>query len=131
MSNVPVSYKYLKSHEWAELTEDGTVRVGITDHAQDLLGDMVYVELPEMGRALTAGQECAVVESVKAASDVYSPISGTVVAINSDLSGSPELINKDPYGAGWIMRVRPSNTDALAGLLDADAYTALIAAEGH
>lgn len=131
MSKVPANLKYIKSHEWVEPLTDGTVKVGITDHAQDLLGDMVYVDLPQPGRALKAGQECAVVESVKAASDVYSPIAGEVVAINEALAANPELVNKDPYGEGWIMRLKPANPTELDNLLDADGYAALIAAEAH
>lgn len=131
MSKVPANLKYIKSHEWVEPLADGTVKVGITDHAQDLLGDMVYVDLPQPGRALKAGQECAVVESVKAASDVYSPIAGEVVAVNEALAANPELVNKDPYGEGWIMRLKPANLTELDNLLDADGYAALIAAEAH
>ncbi len=129
MSTIPAELKYSKSHEWVRSEDDGTVTVGITDHAQDLLGDMVYVELPEPGRTLDAGQECAVVESVKAASDVYSPIAGEVVAINEAIADSPELVNKDPYGEGWMMRIKP--VAALEGLLDADAYQALVDSEEH
>lgn len=131
MSKVPANLKYIKSHEWVETLADGTVKVGITDHAQYLLGDMVYVDLPQIGRALKSGQECAVVESVKAASDVYSPITGEVVAVNEALAASPELVNKDSYGEGWIMRLKPANPAELDELLDADAYAALIAAEAH
>jgi glycine cleavage system H protein len=129
MSTIPAELKYSTSHEWVRSEDDGTVTVGITDHAQDLLGDMVYVELPEPGRTLDAGQECAVVESVKAASDVYSPIAGEVVAINEAIADSPELVNKDPYGEGWMMRIKP--VAALEGLLDADAYQALVDSEEH
>lgn len=131
MSKVPTNLKYIKSHEWVEPLADGTVKIGITDHAQDLLGDMVYVDLPQPGRALKAGQECAVVESVKAASDVYSPIVGEVIAVNEALAANPELVNKDPYGEGWIMRLKPANPVELDSLLDADGYAALIAAEAH
>ncbi|MFZ5593886.1 MAG: glycine cleavage system protein GcvH [Pseudomonadota bacterium] len=131
MSKVPANLKYIKSHEWVEPQADGTVKIGITDHAQDLLGDMVYVDLPQPGRVLKAGQECAVVESVKAASDVYSPIAGEVIAVNEALAASPELVNKDPYGEGWIMRLKPANPVELDNLLDADGYAALIAAEAH
>jgi len=129
MSTIPAELKYSKSHEWVRLEGDGSVTVGITDHAQDLLGDMVYVELPEPGRTLAAGQECAVVESVKAASDVYSPVSGEVVAINEAIADNPELVNKDPYGEGWLMRLQPAAE--MEGLLDADAYQALIDSEEH
>ena len=131
MSTIPVELKYSKSHEWVRSEDDGTVTVGITDHAQDLLGDMVYVELPEPGRMLEAGQECAVVESVKAASDVYSPISGEVVAVNEAISDSPELVNSAPYGEGWMMRIKPAAASGLDELLDADAYQALIDNEEH
>ncbi len=131
MSKTPANLKYTKSHEWVELLADGTLRVGITDHAQDLLGDMVFVELPEPGRGVTAGQECAVVESVKAASDVYSPVSGEVVAVNEALGGSPDLVNKDAYGEGWMMHIKPSSLAELDSLLDANAYAELVAAETH
>ena len=122
MSNVPQELKYTKSHEWILVGDDGQVTVGITDHAQELLGDMVFVELPEVDSSVDAGDECAVVESVKAASDVYSPVSGSVVAINESLADAPELINEDPYGEGWMFRLQVSGTDQLDGLLDAAAY---------
>ncbi len=126
MSNIPAALKYTKTHEWARLEENGSVTVGITDHAQAQLGDMVFVELPVVGRALQAAEECAVVESVKAASDVYSPVAGEVVEVNEALADQPELINQDPYGEGWIFRLKPGgNLDAL---LDAAAYAALEAA---
>ena len=125
MSNVPADLKYARSHEWVRTMADGTVEVGISDHAQHALGDLVFVELPEVGREFTAGDSCAVVESVKAASDVYAPIAGSVVAVNEALSGTPELINQDPYGTGWIMRVKPAGP--ADGLLDAAAYGAVIA----
>jgi glycine cleavage system H protein len=131
MSNVPADLRFLKSHEWARLEADGTITVGISDHAQQALGDLVFVEAPEAGRRVAAGEACAVVESVKAASDVYSPVSGEVVAGNADLGGQPELINKDPYGAGWIMRIRPDDKGQFGGLLDANAYQAALAAETH
>src|SRR3569832_13704 len=129
MSNIPVDLKYTQSHEWVRRESDGTVTVGITDHAQDLLGDMVFVELPEVGRTEKAGQECAVVESAKAASDVYSPVAGEVVAINEGLSDSPEIGNKDPYGEGWMMRIRPNDAGDVDALLDADVYQAQVEAE--
>jgi glycine cleavage system H protein len=122
MSNTPSDLKYAASHEWARLEEDGTVTVGITDHAQNALGDVVYVELPEVGAELTAGQEAGVVESVKAASDIYAPVSGEVIAINEVLEESPETINGDPYQEGWFFRLQPSDTAELDKLLDADAY---------
>ena len=131
MSNVPSDLKYAKSHEWVRVEKDGTVTLGITHHAQDLLGDMVFVETPDIGRTLKAGDACAVVESVKAASDVYSPISGEVVEANDALSGSPELVNNEPYAAGWIMRVKPANSAELAGLMDAAAYQAFLDSEAH
>ena len=131
MSNVPADLRFLKSHEWARLEADGTITIGISDHAQQALGDLVFVEAPEPGRHVNAGEACAVVESVKAASDVYSPVSGEVVAGNADLGGQPELINQDPYGAGWIMRVRPADKAQFAALLDAKAYEAALAAETH
>ena len=131
MSTIPAELKYSKSHEWVRRESDGSVTLGITDHAQDLLGDMVYVELPEPGRTLKAGQECAVVESVKAASDVYSPISGEVLAVNEAIADSPELVNKDPYGEGWMMRIQPAAASDLDALLDADAYQALLDSEEH
>jgi glycine cleavage system H protein len=131
MSNVPAELRYLKSHEWARLESDGTITVGISDHAQQALGDLVFAEVPDAGRRVTAGEACAVVESVKAASDVYSPVSGEVVASNADLGGQPELINQDPYGAGWLMRIRPDDKAQFASMLDAQAYTAALAAETH
>ena len=111
MSELPGDLRYTGEHEWLRQEEDGTVTVGITDHAQSALGDLVYVELPEVGQEVESGGEMAVVESVKAASDVYAPISGEVVAINEDLSDDPEKINADPYGDGWIVRLQPSGDD--------------------
>jgi glycine cleavage system H protein len=131
MSNVPADLRFMKSHEWARLEADGTITVGISDHAQQALGDLVFAEVPEQGRRVAAGEACAVVESVKAASDVYSPVSGEIVASNADLGGQPELINQDPYGAGWLMRVRPDDKSQFAALLDASAYEAALAAETH
>jgi len=124
MSNIPADLKYSKSHEWVRDVGDGTVVVGITDHAQEQLGDLVFVEPPEAGDTVTAGEACAVVESVKAASDIYAPVSGEVVEGNQALGDSPEAINEDPYGEGWIMRIRLSDASELDGLLDADAYRA-------
>ena len=131
MSNLPTDLKYTKSHEWVRAQKDGTVTIGITDHAQDLLGDMVFVEVPDVGRTLKAGEACAVVESVKAASDVYSPISGAVAEANEALSGSPELVNNEPYAAGWIMVLKPSDTAELDGLMDATAYQTFLDSEAH
>jgi glycine cleavage system H protein len=124
--NVPSDLKYVDSHEWIRAESDGTVTIGITDHAQAALGDLVYVELPTPGRKLAAGEACAVVESVKAASDVYAPLSGEVVAANEALSGTPEAVNQDAYAA-WLFRLRPSEPGKLASLLDAAAYSKLIA----
>ena len=131
MSKVPHDLRFLKSHEWARLETDGTVTVGISDHAQQALGDLVFVETPDAGRRVAAGEAIAVVESVKAASDVYSPISGEIVAGNADLGGRPELINQDPYGAGWIMRIRPDDKQQFGAMLDARGYEAQLAAETH
>ncbi|NNM81078.1 MAG: glycine cleavage system protein GcvH [Burkholderiales bacterium] len=128
--NVPANLKYTASHEWARREEDGTVTVGITDHAQGLLGDMVYVESPEIGRTVSRGEECAVVESVKAASDVYAPISGEIVAINEELDGSPEKINEDAYSA-WMFRIQPSDPAELESLLDASSYENAVENEAH
>lgn len=130
MSNIPADLKYLATHEWARVESDGSVTVGISDHAQSALGDLVFVEIPEVGRKFKAGEVFAVVESVKAASDVYSPVSGEVVATNEALSATPELINQAPYGEGWIMKVRPSDAAELSTLLDAAAY-AEIEADAH
>ena len=129
MSNVPANLRYTKSHEWVEKLEDGTCRVGITDHAQDLLGDMVYVEVPEVGRSVKAAEECAVVESVKAASDVYSPLSGEIVEVNEALNDNPDTVNKDPYGQGWLFRLKPLNMGEWDALLDAAAYAGIAAEE--
>ncbi|MCO6411793.1 MAG: glycine cleavage system protein GcvH [Thiogranum sp.] len=129
MSEAPDDLKYSKSHEWVRMNDDGTVTVGITDHAQGLLGDLVYVEVPEPGRELEAEEACAVVESVKAASDVYAPIAGTVVQVNEDLADNPEAVNSDAYGAGWIMKLKPADDDALADLMDATEYQEFIETE--
>ncbi len=129
MSDIPGELKYSKSHEWVRIEEDGTVTVGITDHAQDLMGDMVFVELPETGNDYGAGDDCAVVESVKAASDIYAPIAGQVTGINETLADTPEILNSDPYGEGWIYRMQPSDSGELNNLLDASAYEELVAAE--
>lgn len=131
MSEAPDDLRYTKSHEWVRVNDDGTVTVGITAHAQDQLGDMVYVEVPEVDHELEAEDACAVVESVKAASDIYAPVSGTVVEANEDLTDSPELVNQDPFGAGWIMKIRPVDISAVDALMDADAYLAFLEAEDH
>jgi len=127
---IPSDLRYTKTHEWARREADGTVTVGITHHAQDLLGDMVYVENPAVGRKGAAGEECAVVESVKAASDVYAPVAGEVVAVNEEVAASPERINKDPYGA-WMFRLRPVDPGEFDRLLDAQAYQAVVESEAH
>lgn len=129
MSNVPAELKYTKSHEWVQVLGDGSVNIGITDHAQELLGDLVYVELPDIDREVSAGEECAVVESVKAASDIYSPLSGKVIAVNDQLSDTPEVINQDAYGEGWIIRLQPSDNAELEKLLDAAGYKAVAESE--
>ena len=130
MSNVPADLKYTRTHEWVRNLTDGTVEIGITDHAQHALGDLVFVEVPEAGRQLGAGEPCAVVESVKAASDVYAPLAGEVTAGNPELAATPELINQDAFGAGWLMRVKPANTAMLAELMSPGEYEALLKAEG-
>ena len=130
MSQVPADRRYTKSHEWARPLADGTLEIGITDHAQHALGDLVFVETPEVGRALGAGEACAVVESVKAASDVYSPVAGSVTAANAELAAAPELINQDCYAGGWLMRVQPVSMAEYEAMLSADDYAALLAAEG-
>lgn len=126
MSNVPNELKYRESHEWVRKEADGTFTVGITEHAQELLGDMVFVDLPEVGNSYEAGDECAVAESVKAASDIYAPISGEIVAVNDELGDSPELVNSDPYAGGWLFKIKASDESELDSLLDADAYKASI-----
>ncbi|MCI0749433.1 MAG: glycine cleavage system protein GcvH [Nevskiales bacterium] len=126
MSKVPDDLRFAKSHEWARREPDGTVRVGITDHAQSALGDLVFVEVPKVGRTLRAGEACAVVESVKAASDVYSPLAGEVVEANPELANAPEALNQDPYGRGWLFRIQPSDPKALDGLLDAAGYRKIL-----
>jgi glycine cleavage system H protein len=131
MSEIPSDLKYTGTHEWVEDEGDGVVRVGITDHAQGLLGDMVYVELPEIGRTLDADEECAVVESVKAASDVYSPLAGEIVEVNELLADSPDLVNKDPYGDGWLFRLQLAEDADLDTLMEAADYAEAIASESE
>ncbi|AIQ99980.1 glycine cleavage system protein GcvH [Pluralibacter gergoviae] len=126
MSNVPAELKYSKEHEWLRKEADGTYTVGITEHAQELLGDMVFVDLPDVGKTVEAGDDCAVAESVKAASDIYAPIGGEIVAVNDALGDSPELVNNAPYGEGWIFRIKASDESQLAALLDAAAYASLL-----
>lgn len=128
--SIPGDLKYTKTHEWARLEADGTVTVGITHHAQELLGDMVYVENPAVGRKLAAGEECAVVESVKAASDVYAPVAGEVVAVNGAVVDAPEKMNQDAYAA-WMFKIKPGNPADVGTLLDAAAYQALVESEAH
>ena len=131
MSNVPADLKYTKSHEWVRTLADGTLEIGITDHAQHALGDMVFIEVPEAGRTVTAGEACGVVESVKAASDVYAPVTGEVTAGNAALAAEPETVNAQPYGAGWLMRLKPaSGALAAAQLLSAADYQKVLDAEG-
>lgn len=127
MSNIPADLKYVESHEWLKLEADGTVTVGITEHAQEALGDIVFVELPNVGDNLASDDQAGVVESVKAASDIYAPITGEIVAINEELIAAPDLANTDPYGAGWFFRVKPSNPADLDGLMSAEQYAAEIA----
>ena len=128
MSDIPSDLRYAASHEWARLEADGSVTVGISDHAQEALGDVVYVELPEVGQQLAAGQQAGVVESVKAASDLYAPISGEVIAVHDQLTDSPEMVNSEPYGS-WFFRLQPSDASALDKLLDAEGYKASCDAE--
>jgi glycine cleavage system H protein len=124
MSNIPAELKYVASHEWLRLEADGSVTVGITDHAQELLGDIVFVELPEVGANLAADEQAGVVESVKAASDIYAPIAGEVLEVNQELVDAPDTANTDPYGAAWFFRIKPANAADLDGLMDAAAYEA-------
>lgn len=131
MSNIPTELKYAKSHEWVRDEGDGTVFVGITDHAQEQLGDLVFVELPDVGETLIAGSECAVVESVKAASDIYSPLSGEVVSINEALEDAPETVNGDAYGDGWLFRLKINDEGEMDELMDADAYAGVVKSETH
>ena len=122
MSNIPAELKYASSHEWVRKEADGTYTVGITEHAQGLLGDMVFVELPEVGDEVSAGDDCAVAESVKAASDIYAPLTGEIVAVNEDLEDSPELVNSDAFGDGWLFRIQAEDESELDNLLSAEGY---------
>ncbi|HEY7929993.1 MAG TPA: glycine cleavage system protein GcvH [Steroidobacteraceae bacterium] len=124
MSRIPPELKYTRSHEWLRSLPDGSVEIGISDHAQEELGDLVFIELPQVGRRLAAGEACAIVESVKAASDIYAPIAGTVLATNERLAQAPELVNRDPYGGGWLMRLKPTQAESNAALLSAQEYSA-------
>lgn len=128
--SIPSDLKYTRSHEWVKLEADGTATVGITDHAQELLGDMVFVELPKVGDSFSQKQECAVAESVKAAADVYAPISGEVIEVNSALTDSPEKINQDAFGS-WLFKLKPGNPAELDGLLDAAGYQEVLDSEDH
>ncbi|GAB4452354.1 MAG: glycine cleavage system protein GcvH [Rhodocyclaceae bacterium] len=128
--NVPQDLRYTRTHEWAKLEADGLVSVGITDHAQELLGDIVFLELPQPGRRVAAGEECAVVESVKAASDIYAPLSGEVVAVNGQAAEDPASVNREPYGT-WLFRLRPDDAGGMASLLDAAAYGKQVESESH
>ncbi|MFO8005943.1 glycine cleavage system protein GcvH [Thioalkalivibrio sp.] len=129
MTDTPQDLKYTKSHEWVRVEADGSVTVGITDHAQSLLGDLVFVETPEAGTEAIAGEACATVESVKAASDVYAPVSGEIAEANEDLADAPEKVNESPFDQGWLFRIRPSDTSELDALMDAEEYAALVASE--
>ncbi|MCX4187296.1 glycine cleavage system protein GcvH [Methylophaga sp. OBS4] len=122
MSNMPTELKYATSHEWVRDEGNGEYSVGISEHAQEVLGDMVFVELPEIGTIVSAGDECAVLESVKAAADIYAPLSGEIIAVNGSLEDSPERVNSEPYDDGWLFRIKASDTDEVDNLLDADAY---------
>jgi len=126
MSNVPTELKYTTSHEWVRNEGEGVYSVGITEHAQELLGDMVFIDLPEVGAEFAASDECAVAESVKAASDIYAPISGEILAINEELEASPELVNSDPYTEGWLFRIKASDESEVEALLDAQSYEATL-----
>ena len=128
--SIPTDLKYTPSHEWVRVEADGTLTIGITHHAQDLLGDMVFIENPAVGRTLAKGEECAVVESVKAASDVYAPVAGEVVATNGDTESSPETVNTDAYAA-WMFKLKPADSNSVAELMDAAAYQKLVESEAH
>ncbi|MDI3258509.1 MAG: glycine cleavage system protein GcvH [Sinobacteraceae bacterium] len=127
MSKIPGELKYAKTHEWVKSLPGGEALVGITDHAQQALGDLVFIELPKPGRRVAAGEACAVVESVKAASDVYAPIAGEILEVNAALADAPELLNQDPYGQGWLWKMKPAHAEELAKLLDAAAYEKIVA----
>jgi len=131
MSNIPDDLMYTDSHEWVRDEGDNTATIGITDHAQDLLGDLVYVEMPDVGDNLDAGAEAGVLESVKAASDYYSPLSGEVIEVNEDLNDSPETINEQPYDAGWLYKIRMTDAGELDNLLNAEGYAAVVEADDH
>lgn len=129
MSKIPADLKYVASHEWVKKLPDGTLLIGITDHAQNALGDLVYVDVPKAGRKLAANEACAVVESVKAASDVYAPVAGEVIDSNGELADKPELLNSDPYEAGWLWKLKPANAADVDALLDAAGYQKVLDAQ--
>ena len=131
MSNIPADLMFTSSHEWVRDEGDDTVTIGITDHAQELLGDLVFVELPDIGDVIETGGEAGVVESVKAASDIYTPVTGEVIEINEDLVDSPELVNEQPYDNGWIYKIKLSNSSEMEDLLDAEAYSHVVESEDH
>jgi len=126
MSNIPAELRYASTHEWVRPEGNGVFTVGITEHAQDLLGDMVFLDLPDVGDAVTTGDDCAVAESVKAASDVYAPLTGEVIEVNEELEDSPELVNSDPFGDGWLFKIKAEDPEEVEGLLDAEAYAGVI-----
>ena len=129
MSNIPKELRYASTHEWVRAEGNGVFTIGITEHAQDLLGDMVFLDLPDVGDAVTTGDDCAVAESVKAASDVYAPITGEVLEVNEELEDSPELVNSDPFGDGWLFKIKAEDPEEVEGLLDAEAYAGVIEEE--
>ncbi|MGD8566789.1 MAG: glycine cleavage system protein GcvH [Gammaproteobacteria bacterium] len=131
MSNIPDDLKYTKTHEWVKQEADGSITVGITDHAQGLLGDMVFIELPEAGTACNTGDDCAVVESVKAASDVYCPVSGEITETNEAIIDAPEMVNQDPYGDGWLFKLKPNDTGETEELLSPESYLEITQEESH
>ena len=131
MSNIPDDLHYTKTHEWVKQDADGTVIVGISDHAQNLLGDMVFIELPDVGAEYNTGDDCAVIESVKAASDVYCPVSGEITETNESLVDAPEMVNQDPYGDGWLFKLKPNDAGEVEDLLNAEAYKELAEEEAH
>lgn len=126
MSKIPKELRYASTHEWVRAEGDGVFTIGITEHAQGLLGDMVFLDLPDVGDAVTTGDECAVAESVKAASDVYAPLTGEVIDVNAELEDSPELVNSDPFGDGWLFKVKAEDPEEVEGLLDAEAYAGVV-----
>ena len=131
MSNIPDDLHYTKTHEWVKQDADGTVTVDVSDHAQNLLGDMVFIELPDVGAEYNTGDDCAVVESVKAASDVYCPVSGEIIETNEALVDAPEMVNQDPYGDGWLFKLKPNDAGEVEDLLNAEAYKELAEEEAH